>query len=76
MAHNDNTDLFFFPVVVNGRKMILGVRASVPYIHEEIVNKVREYVGKLRTKISSRLLEQRQTQGGSRAIEGAEYYSY
>jgi hypothetical protein len=47
MAHNDNTDLFFFPVVVNGRKMILVVRASVPYIHEEIVNKLREYVGKL-----------------------------
>jgi hypothetical protein len=47
MAHNDNIDLFFFPVVVNGRKMILVVRASVPYIHEEIVNKLREYVGKL-----------------------------
>jgi hypothetical protein len=47
MAHNDNTDLFFFPVVVNGRKMILVVRASVPYSHEEIVNKMREYVGRL-----------------------------
>ena len=47
MAHNDNTDLFFFPIVVNGRKMILVVRASVPYIHEEIVNKMREYIGKL-----------------------------
>jgi hypothetical protein len=48
MAHNDSIDLFFFPIVVNGRKMILVVRASVPYIHEEIVNKMREYVGKLR----------------------------
>jgi hypothetical protein len=48
MAHNDNTDLFFFPIVVNGRKMILVVRASVPYTHEEIVNKMREYIGKLR----------------------------
>ena len=47
MAHNDNTDLFFFPIVVNGRKMILVVRASVPYSHEEIVNKLREYVGRL-----------------------------
>jgi hypothetical protein len=35
MAHNDKTDLFFFPIVVNGREMILVVRASVPYIHEE-----------------------------------------
>ena len=48
MAHNDNIDLFFFPIVINGRKMILVVRASVPYIYEEIVNKMREYVGKLR----------------------------
>ena len=48
MSHNDNIDLFFFPIVINGRKMILVVRASVPYIHEEIVNKMREYVGKLR----------------------------
>jgi hypothetical protein len=47
MAHNDNTDLFFFPIVVNGRKMILVVRASLPYSHEEIVNKMREHVGKL-----------------------------
>jgi hypothetical protein len=50
MAHNDSTDLFFFPIVVNGRKMILVVRASVPYIHEEIVNKMREHIGKLRLR--------------------------
>ena len=50
MAHNDNTDLFFFPIVVNGRKMILVVRASVPYDHEEIVNKMREYIGMLRLR--------------------------
>jgi hypothetical protein len=50
MAHNDITDLFFFPIVVNGRKMILVVRASVPYTHEEIVNKMREYIGKLRLR--------------------------
>ena len=50
MAHNDNMDLFFFPIVINGRKMILVVRTSVPYTHEEIVNKLREYVGKLRPK--------------------------
>jgi hypothetical protein len=50
MAHNDSIDLFFFPIVVNGRKMILVVRASVPYIHEEIVNKMREYIGKLRLR--------------------------
>jgi hypothetical protein len=37
-AHNDKTDLFFFPIVVNGRKMILVVRASVPYSHEDIGN--------------------------------------
>ena len=37
-AHNDNTDLFFFPIVVNGRKMILVVRASVPYTHDDIGN--------------------------------------
>ena len=48
LAHNDSTDLFFFPIVVNGRKMILVVRASVPYNHEEIINKMREYIGRLR----------------------------
>ena len=37
-AHNDSTDLFFFPIVVNGRKMILVVRASVPYTHDDIGN--------------------------------------
>src|SRR5687768_17918854 len=50
MAHNDSIGLFFFPIVVNGRKMILAVRASVPYTHDEIVNKMREYVGKLRPR--------------------------
>jgi hypothetical protein len=50
MAHNDSMDLFFFPIVINGRKMVLVVRISVPYAHEEIVNKLREYVGKLRPK--------------------------
>ncbi len=50
MAHNDSMDVFFFPIVVNGRKMFLVVRTSVPYTHEEIVNKLREYVGKLRPK--------------------------
>jgi hypothetical protein len=50
MAHNDNTDLLFFPIAVNGRKMILVVRASVPYMHEEIVNKMREYIGRLRLR--------------------------
>jgi hypothetical protein len=50
MAHNDSMDLFFFPIVINGRKMVLVVRTSVPYAHEEIVNKLREYVGKLRPK--------------------------
>jgi hypothetical protein len=38
MAHNDSTDLFFFAIVVNGRKMILVVRASVPYTHEDMGN--------------------------------------
>jgi hypothetical protein len=38
MAHNDSTDLFFFPIVVNGRKMILVVRTSVPYTHEDMGN--------------------------------------
>ncbi|MDQ4050059.1 MAG: hypothetical protein M3115_01670 [Thermoproteota archaeon] len=50
LAHNDNTDLFFFSVVVNGRKMLLVVRVFVPYTHDEIVNKMREYVGNLRPK--------------------------
>jgi hypothetical protein len=50
MAHNDSMDLFFFPTVINGRKMILAIRTSVPYTHEEIVNKLGEYVGKLRPK--------------------------
>jgi hypothetical protein len=43
LAHNDNIDLFFFSIVVNGR-------VSVPYTHHEIVNKMREYVGNLRPK--------------------------
>jgi hypothetical protein len=50
MAHNDNKDLFFFSIVVNGRKMILVVRVSVPYTHDEIVNMMREYVGNLRPR--------------------------
>ncbi len=50
IAHNDSIDLFFFPIVINGRKMILVVRTSVPYTHDEIVNKLREYVGQLRPK--------------------------
>ena len=50
MAHNDNKDLFFFSIVVNGRKMILVVRVSVPYTYDEIVDKMREYVGNLRPK--------------------------
>jgi hypothetical protein len=48
LAHNDSIDLFFFPIVVNGRKMILVVRTSVPYNHKEIVDKLREYIGRLR----------------------------
>lgn len=48
MAHNDNTDLYFFPVTVNGRKMTLAVRITVPYEHEQTVGKIREYIGKLR----------------------------
>jgi hypothetical protein len=38
MTHNDSMDLFFFAIVVNGRKMILVVRASVPYTHEDMGN--------------------------------------
>ena len=38
MAHNDSMDLFFFAIVVNGRKMILVVRASVPYTQEDMGN--------------------------------------
>ena len=49
LAHNDNTDLFFFPIFVNGRKMILVARASVQYNYEELVNRMREYIGNLRT---------------------------
>ncbi len=47
-AHNDNIDLYFFPVVVNSRRMILAVRVAVPYEHDQLVGKVREYIGKLR----------------------------
>ena len=50
LAHNDNTDLFFFSIIVNGRKMVLVVRVSVPYTYDAIVNKMREYVGNLRPK--------------------------
>lgn len=38
MTHNDSMDLFFFAIVVNGRKMILVVRASVPYTQEDMGN--------------------------------------
>ena len=48
MAHNDSVDLLFFPILVNGRKMILAVSAAAPYGHEEVVGKIREYVGKVR----------------------------
>ena len=50
MAHNDNTDLFFFSIVINGRKMILVVRVSAPYVYDDIVDKIREYVGNLRPR--------------------------
>jgi hypothetical protein len=50
MAHNDNIDLFFFPVLINGRRMILVIRASIPYSHEEMITKLREYMGKLRPR--------------------------
>jgi hypothetical protein len=53
LAHNDNIDLFFFSIVVNGRRMIIVVRVSVPYTHHEIVNKMREYVGNLRPNINN-----------------------
>jgi hypothetical protein len=43
-------DLFFFPIVINGRKMVLAVRISVPYTHDEIVDKLRGYIGNLRPK--------------------------
>ena len=39
LAHNDNTDLFFFSIIVNGRKMILVVRVSVPYTYDDIVTR-------------------------------------
>lgn len=48
LAHNDNIDLFFFQVIVNGRKMILVVSITVPYEYEQIVNKIREYIGNMR----------------------------
>jgi hypothetical protein len=48
LTHNDRMDLFFFPVVINGRKMVLVIRTSAPYNHEEIVDKIREYIGRLR----------------------------
>jgi DNA-binding LytR/AlgR family response regulator len=48
MAHNDSSDLFFFPIVINGRDMILLVRAATPYFHEELVGKVRDYIGNMR----------------------------
>ena len=50
LTHNDNTDFFFFSIVVNGRKMIVVVRIFFPYAYEEIVNKMREYVGNLRPR--------------------------
>ena len=40
-AHNDNTDLFFFPVAINGRRMVLVIRVLGPYSHEEVVGKLR-----------------------------------
>ena len=35
-------------MIINGRKMILVVRVAVPYEHEQLVGKVREYIGRLR----------------------------
>jgi hypothetical protein len=48
MAHNDNIDLFFFPIIINGRKMILVVMIAVPYEHEQLISKIREYIGNMR----------------------------
>ncbi|MDQ3847963.1 MAG: hypothetical protein M3261_03295, partial [Thermoproteota archaeon] len=63
LAHNDNTDLFFFPILVNGRKMILVTRASVPYDYEEIGNYDRyiypEIISKIWEKINVYRLAER-----------------
>src|SRR5689334_9414070 len=47
MAHNDRIDLFFFPITINGRKMILVVMIAVPYEHEQLISKIREYIGNM-----------------------------
>ena len=40
VAHNNNLDLFFFPIVVNARKMILLLSIASPYDHNEMVQKI------------------------------------
>ncbi len=47
MAHNDKTDLFFFPITVNGRKMILAITVAVPNEHDQVLSKIREYIGNI-----------------------------
>jgi hypothetical protein len=48
MAHNDNSDVYFFPITVNGRKMILAMMVAVPHEQGQVTSKIREYIGRLR----------------------------
>lgn len=47
MTHSDRVDLFFYPITINGRQMILVIKVVVPNEHEQIVSKIREYIGNM-----------------------------
>jgi hypothetical protein len=53
MSHGDKADMFFFPVWLNGRRMSLAVQVMPPYIHEELIERLRRYIGETMAGTSS-----------------------
>ena len=45
MSHADKADVFMFPVWLNGRKMLLGIQVTPPYPHDDLVARLRQYIG-------------------------------
>ena len=50
MTHSDKADLFFFPVMLNGRRMSLAVVVNKAYQHQEMSELIRRYLGEMMAK--------------------------
>jgi len=47
-ASYNNADIFLFTISINARNFVLAIIVSPPYVHEEIVGKIRQYFGEVR----------------------------